>query len=159
MEGRHFQHLQKIHCCQERGSAACCSVSGRHPPTFPTLHFQTQVQLGCFSGWGGTAWRGHRLKNLTAINKVVSFSASSCLQSLVDITQQNPLVRNKKAVYDYSLPTCLSDCSSTVFCSGPWSQHHPSLLPTMPSLTIQLRSLSLSPPCPPSSLLRIYKDQ
>lgn len=31
MEGRHFKHLQKIHHCQERGSAACCSVSGRHP--------------------------------------------------------------------------------------------------------------------------------
>lgn len=38
----------------------------------------------------------------------------------------------------------LSDCSSIIFCSGPWSQHHPSLLLTTPSLTIQLQSISLS---------------
>ena len=34
MEGRHFQHLQKIRHCREQWSAACCSVSGRPPPPF-----------------------------------------------------------------------------------------------------------------------------
>lgn len=97
------------------------------------------------SGSDGLFLRHCLLKGLTAINKVISFSASSCLQSLAVLTQQDPLVRDMKAGYDYYLSPCLAGCSSTVFHSGPWSRHHPSFLPTTPSFTIQLPSISPSP--------------